>query len=266
MKFDMHCHTKAGSIDAKIPLEQSIRLLKSQEFDGMLVTDHDSYRGIRQWKEQQQNSGSHEKNDDAFVVLEGIEYDTKDAGHFLVIMPDHVYLEVLQLRGMSVKTLIEVVHGCGGILGPAHPFGTRASSAMFYKKIRQNPEIFQEFDFIEGFNSCESKEANRIAGKIANYYQKPSIGGSDAHEEAYVGMAFTEIQGSIRSNNDLIAAIHEQRVTACGGTVRTATAKSRHKEAFYSVWGFKFYNRSLGLLFTPLRKHHIKKMSLCPSP
>ena len=40
MKFDMHCHTKAGSIDSKIPLDQYIELLKAQGFDGMLVTDH----------------------------------------------------------------------------------------------------------------------------------------------------------------------------------------------------------------------------------
>ena len=47
MKFDMHCHTKAGSIDAKVPLERYIEILKEKGFGGMLVTDHDSYRGYR---------------------------------------------------------------------------------------------------------------------------------------------------------------------------------------------------------------------------
>ena len=50
MKLDMHCHTKEGSLDGKVPLEQYIELLKSQGFQGMLITDHDSYKGYRHWK------------------------------------------------------------------------------------------------------------------------------------------------------------------------------------------------------------------------
>ena len=49
MKFDMHCHTRAGSIDAKVTLERYIEILTGKGFDGMLVTDHDSYRGYRKW-------------------------------------------------------------------------------------------------------------------------------------------------------------------------------------------------------------------------
>ena len=98
MKFDLHCHTKSGSIDSRVSLERYIELLQQQGFHGMLVTDHDSYRGYRQWR----NSVSSLQAGD-FVVLEGIEYDTKDAGHFLVIMPDGVQLDLLRIRGMSVE-------------------------------------------------------------------------------------------------------------------------------------------------------------------
>lgn len=42
MKIDMHCHTKEGSIDAKVSIEQYIKKLISNGFDGMLVTDHNS--------------------------------------------------------------------------------------------------------------------------------------------------------------------------------------------------------------------------------
>lgn len=257
MKFDMHCHTKAGSIDSKITLERYIALLKEQGFDGMLVTDHDSYKGFRQWKE----TAAADQSDD-FVVLEGIEYDTKDAGHFLVIMPNNVHLRVLQLRGMDVETLIHIVHHFGGILGPAHPFGVKSSSAMFFKKIRKNPRIFYEFDFVEGFNTCESVQSNRIAQLMAARYGKPCTGGSDSHVEQYVGMAFTEIDADIRCNDDMIDAIKEHRIVAYGGTVREFTKKAKHKNAFYAVWGFKVYNRSLGFLFTPYRKHRIKKLSI----
>lgn len=43
MKIDMHCHTKEGSIDGKVSIEEYIRMLRNQGFGGMLVTDHDSY-------------------------------------------------------------------------------------------------------------------------------------------------------------------------------------------------------------------------------
>ncbi len=38
MKFDMHCHTKEGSLDGKVPIEEFVRVLKEKGFDGMLVT------------------------------------------------------------------------------------------------------------------------------------------------------------------------------------------------------------------------------------
>ena len=44
MKLDMHCHVKEGSIDSKVSLDEYIILLKERGFDGMLITDHDTYK------------------------------------------------------------------------------------------------------------------------------------------------------------------------------------------------------------------------------
>ena len=52
MKLDMHCHVKEGSIDSKVSLDEYITLLKERGFDGMLITDHDTYKGYRHWKYQ----------------------------------------------------------------------------------------------------------------------------------------------------------------------------------------------------------------------
>jgi predicted metal-dependent phosphoesterase TrpH len=81
MKFDMHCHTKEGSMDGKVMIEEYIRTLKRKGFGGMLVSDHDSYDGYREWK----NAIKGRAHQD-FVVLKGVEYDTCDCGHILVIM------------------------------------------------------------------------------------------------------------------------------------------------------------------------------------
>ena len=259
MKFDMHCHTRAGSIDSKVETARYIELLKEQGFGGMLITDHDSYKGYYDWLSTRDSMPDEIKD---FVVLKGVEYDTKDAGHFIVILPDHVHLHVLQIRGMSVENLVKIVHGVGGILGPAHPFGARSSSAMFFNKMRKNPHFIEDFDFLEGFNTCETVRANQLAQALAERYGKPCFGGSDSHKEMYVGMAFTDFAGDIKCNDDLIKSFKENGVAAFGGTEREFLKKHKKRNSFVVTWGFKAYNRSLGLLYTPVRKHRVRKLAL----
>lgn len=256
IKFDLHCHTKAGSIDAKISIERYIALLQEHGFSGMLVTDHDTYKGYRYFTEHCQNSTKD------FVVLAGVEYDTKDAGHILVIMPDGIFLPVLKIRGMSLELLIKLVHHYGGILGPAHPFGTRYNSALLLRKLRKTPHLVNAFDFIEGFNTCESARANHLAQKLAIKHGKPCIGGSDSHKEDYVGMAFTAFTQKITCNNDLIDAITGGGIDSFGGTVRTFLPKHKKRHSAAASWGFTAYNRSLGLLYSPYRKLKLRKLPL----
>ena len=172
MKIDMHCHTREGSPDGKVPIEQYIRMLRNQGFGGMLVTDHDSYGGYRYWK----NNIKGDKYQD-FLVLKGIEYDTLDAGHILVIMPETIKLRLLELRGIPVQMLIPIVHNYGGILGPAHPCGEKYMSFMNAKAYQRNPDILKEFDFMEIFNACEPQEVNDRAKAIAKQYGLPGTGG-----------------------------------------------------------------------------------------
>ena len=104
MKIDMHCHVKEGSIDSKVGLDEYITILKQHGFQGMVITDHDTYNGYRYWKENIKG-----KKHTDFVVLKGIEYDTRDAGHILVIMPEGVKMRVLEMRGMPLAVLIDLV-------------------------------------------------------------------------------------------------------------------------------------------------------------
>ena len=147
----MHCHTKNGSLDGKIDIEDYIRILRRKGFQGMLVTDHNSYNGYRSWKKL--HSETHKYDD--FVVLKGIEYDTIDAGHVLVIMPDGIKVRLLEVRGMPVQLLVHVVHRYGGILGSAHPYGAKFVSTMRSKKMERTKDLIEKFDFVEAFNTCE---------------------------------------------------------------------------------------------------------------
>ena len=257
MKFDMHCHTKEGSLDGKAPIEEMIGILKERGFDGMLISDHDSYNGYRAWKK-----AHGEQPDKEFLVLKGVEYDTIDAGHILVIMPEGVKLKILELRGLPVHFLIDIVHRNGGILGPAHPCGEKYLSIMNTRKHRNQLAVMDRFDFLEGFNACESPESNAAAMEIAASYGKPAFGGSDAHKADCVGMGYTIFAEDIRCESDLIRLVKEKGHELCsrGGEYYAGTTKQKIGRANeLLVDGFWIYNRLGSMMRHRKRKLELRK-------
>lgn len=250
MKIDMHCHVKEGSIDSKVSLDEYITKLKEHGFEGMLITDHDTYKGYRHWKYRMKG-----KVHEDFVVLKGIEYDTRDAGHIICIMPEGVKMRLLEMRGMSVSVLIDFVHRHGGILGPAHPCGEKYLSFTNTKRFYKSPEIIKRFDFFEVFNACEPEESNRGAMKLAMKYKKPGIGGSDAHRLDCVSMAYTELPERVTCETELISLIRSKAPIGVGGTIYGKTTKDKigkaNKLLVYSFW---FYNKGGELLKRRKRK------------
>lgn len=244
MKFDMHCHTKEGSLDGKIALSEYVTQLKKKGFHGMLITDHNSYNAYRYYKKH--------RNDEVFrdfIVLKGIEYDTIDAGHILVIMPENVKLGLLELRGLPVSLLIEIVHFFGGILGPAHPCGEKYLSIANTKKYRRNPDIIKGFDFVETFNACESAHSNNAAQALADTYGLAGFGGSDAHKIECAGLSFTSIDGKVACESDLIRYVRAKLPVENGGSFYHGTTKERiGKVNNLLVYSFWVYNKFLALM------------------
>lgn len=264
MKFDMHCHTKEGSLDGKTPIDQLIDILKGKGFEGMLVSDHDSYNGYRAWKR-----AHGQERDGDFIVLKGVEYDTIDAGHILVIMPEEVKLKILELRGLPVQFLIDIVHKKGGILGPAHPCGEKYLSILNTRKHRNQLAVMDKFDFLEGFNACESPESNLRAMEIARRYKKPAFGGSDAHKPDCAGLGYTEFSERISCESDLIRLITEagrseeegRSACVCGGEYYEGTTKQKIGRANeLLVDGFWFYNRLGSMMRYRKRRHELRKL------
>lgn len=249
MKFDLHCHTQEGSIDGKIPISEYMKTLQEKGFDGMLVTDHNSYNGFRKYRDHCKDIIKD------FVVLKGIEYDTIDAGHILIIMPENVKLKLLECRGLPVRLLQDIVHLHGGILGPAHPCGERHLSITQTRIYKKHPEIMKKFDFLEGYNSCESVESNKKAAALAKKYGLPTFGGSDSHHLNCVGTAYTEIPESITKESDLISCVKRRTTLTPGGYYYTGTVKQKIGVLNHIlVESFWFYNRFASLARAPRRK------------
>lgn len=242
MKLDMHCHTKEGSPDSKVELLNNVEILRQRGFQGMLITDHDSYKAYRYYQKL-----PHKPKD--FVILKGIEYDTIDAGHMLIIMPTDVKLPVLELRGLPIMLLIEIVHHYGGIIGPAHPCGEKFLSICNTLRGKLAGNIYRKFDFIEGYNACEDADSNIRAMRIAEEYDLPCFGGSDSHKPDGVGFGYTILQENISDETDLINYIRSGKSTLAGGIHYEHTTKAKlgrvNKVLVYSFW---FYNRAMALL------------------
>ena len=250
MKIDMHCHVKEGSPDSKISLDEYITILKANGYEGIVITDHDTYDGYRHWKNNMKG-----KVHDDFVVLKGIEYDTSDGGHILIIMPQGVKMRLLELKGMPVAALIDFVHRHGGVLGPAHPCGEAYMSFANTKRYYKNPELMKRFDFVEVFNACEPLESNEKAAKLAFKYGKLGIGGSDAHNPNSAGMAYTKLPERVTCETDLIELIRKKANFEVGGILYNKTLKDRlgkaNKILVYSFW---IYNRTGELIKRRARK------------
>lgn len=206
MRIDMHCHTKEGSIDAKVGVELYAKTLMQMGFDGMLITDHNSYKGYEYWKSIEKD----EAFEKPFSVFRGIEYDTRNGGHMIVILPENSDKKAaarLEARGLSVRKLEQLVHSLGGILGPAHPYDTGYYAFMNTRFGKHHPEFLEKFDFIESFNSCAKPYANEQAKLLADRLGLPETAGSDTHRLEVMGTAYTEFSGEIKDNDDLIAAV-----------------------------------------------------------
>lgn len=259
MKLDMHCHTKEGSPDGKIELLENISLLKRKGYQGMLIADHNSYKAYRYYKKLKQ------KPDD-FVVLKGIEYDTLNAGHMLVIMPTGVNLPILELRGLPLLLLIEIVHFYGGILGPAHPYGERFLSVCSTLHNKLNSVIYRKFDFVEGYNACEDADSNMRAMALAKKYNLPCFGGSDSHKEDCAGFGYTILQENISNETELINYIRAKKATIIGGRHYMHTTKAKLGKAnnilVYSFW---LYNKFLALFRKKARNLELMESQLLDS-
>lgn len=256
MKIDMHCHTKEGSPDGKVALLDNITLLKERGYNGMLITDHNSYKAYRYYKNL-------ENKPEDFTVLCGIEYDTLDAGHIIVIMPTDMRPKIMELRGLPVGLLIEIVHYYGGILGPAHPCGEKFLSIFNTrtgKKLKEN--IVKKFDFIEAYNACEDDYSNSGSKELAAKYKLPEFGGSDSHKEDCVGCGYTILQKNVATETELIQYIKEGYPAIAGGTRYFHTTKNKlGKVNNVLVYSFWLYNKCLAFIRSNARAFELKKMS-----
>ncbi len=222
MKFDLHCHTLEGSPDATVSIKNTISKLKEKDFDGVLITDHNSYKGYKSLDLDELQE---------FKVLRGVEYDTKDAGHFIIVLPTGMDYEIFTLKGMCLEDTIKVVHALGGIIGPAHPFDYYKLGLCNNPNWLRKIDLIKQLDFIETFNACGRDYGNILSAQLAEFLDKPNFGGSDSHREESVGLGYTKFNEVINNENDLIRVVKNGNflTTTSDGEIFKKSLMNSHK-------------------------------------
>jgi predicted metal-dependent phosphoesterase TrpH len=191
MRIDLHCHSKYSADNFLEPeelIEQAIRM----NLDGVCITEHSSL--LDTWVIERI------KVPEGFYVFRGVELYTSH-GHLLVygLKKDswepwysHNYLDLFRV--------LEKVHSHGGICVPSHPFRGWDS---FGKDVFR----MDGFDAIETHNGLDLENNNQKAIHIARLRNLPSIEGSDCHQKAQVGRAFTEFKNCVHTIDQLTEVI-----------------------------------------------------------
>lgn len=176
--------------------------------DGVAVTDHDAFDGALKLSKSMD-----------FLIIPGIEVTTL-YGHVLGIdVKERIPPK------LDVLTTIEKIHKAGGVAIAAHP------TAIYRGKLRRH--VIREFDAVEVINASSFPFgfSNYINGKIAERFNLPQTGGSDAHSVFEIGMAYSMIDANL-DKDEIVSAIKKGKVKACGKAIPWLIRLKRGKRDF----------------------------------
>ena len=197
LKIDTHMHTTES--DGKGTPYQVVATAVARGLDGVIVTDHDTFRGAILAERARRIQGLND-----FIVLYGNEVraryeedgETRKADVVLACLepvggvPEDIHM----LRDIAVE------NNC--ITIAVHPFSCfePAVGKLLYK----NPDLF---DLVEVWNATTPPLANVRAIRAADRLGKPRTAGSDAHVPSEVAAAYTLVEVEERSRDAVFEAL-----------------------------------------------------------
>ena len=199
LKIDLHVHT-LFSEDASTTLQEVFTYSKKRGLNGVAITDHGTLRGALKLAREKRT-----------MVIPGEEIDTLH-GHVLALNINHTIPPKL-----SLPETVQKIHDLGGIAVAAHP----AHPARIFKiGMTRRAASVSNLDAIEVINSSAFPFflSTYLSRKLAERLNLPQTAGSDAHQAAEIGMAYTVVDAD--SNiDDIIEAIRKGASIPCGKAI-----------------------------------------------
>ena len=190
-RADLHVHT-SDSADGRSSLEEIARAARRAGLDAVAVTDHNLCTPVPERLE-------------GVLFIPGCEVSTR-AGHITALFLTRPL--PAWPAPPEPEEAVAAIRDCGGLAVLAHPF-QRPGAA---------PEKFTfPLDGMEAANGracCKVPRANALAAALAEARGLPPVGGSDAHDQAEVGNAWTELEAEEPTLDGLRAALASGRCRA----------------------------------------------------
>ncbi|HLJ93133.1 MAG TPA: PHP domain-containing protein [Gemmataceae bacterium] len=197
MKFDLHMHTTRHSPDSAMDPFALVRQARTIGLDGVVITEHD-------WLWTESELEELRAAAPELTILAGIEV-TAAEGHFLTYGVQNPFALP---KGIGVADLCREVHRQGGAVVASHPFRWGQPFDTILRE--QKPEL----DGLELMTDHMDSECRQRAAEVFRQRRLAGLGSSDAHDEATLGVCYSEFEATIRTSQDLVNAIRSRRVVA----------------------------------------------------
>lgn len=216
MKIDLHTHTKASD-DGLADAKAIVKAVKATGLDGIAITDHHVTR------HPVSDDVAKQFEDAGIVVFRGAEYSSAQ-GHMLVFGVDIAALN-LGLYAFP-QLVIDRANEAGGCVVPSHPF--KGYKRAFYRAVLDLRDIVA-WEGLNGKCTYQAMEANHKAMALANRYDMPTTGGSDAHDAQGFGLCYTEFQDLIVDDTGLVKALSSGRFKAVQDDIRVLQRQQAYR-------------------------------------
>ncbi len=198
-RADLHIHTLAS--DGVCGVEEILAyVLRHTQLDVVAIADHERVDAAHAAR------AIARARDLPVEVVIGEEVSTR-GGHLLALFIEE---PIPPLR--SLRESIGLVHEQGGLAIPAHPLFPypMCAQAWTLRGLLASPDPRIRPDGVEAFNPTTfGRPVHRRVVAFAEEHGLATVGNSDAHEAASVGLGWTTFSG--RTAEDLRAAILERR-------------------------------------------------------
>jgi predicted metal-dependent phosphoesterase TrpH len=204
MKCDLHVHTRHSG-KCNVPVlkrfcresyndpESVYQSLKQRGMDLVTITDHDSIDAAEDLRHYPD-----------FFLSEEVTVEMPSGGEMHVGVYDineRQHIEI-QKRRNDLPALIAYFHEQNLFFSANHVF-----SSLTGRRTVADFEAFEQlFPALETLNGCMLQRANRAAAALASRLGKVQLGGSDAHAQSTVGMAWTVVPNA-RNRQEFFAQL-----------------------------------------------------------
>jgi predicted metal-dependent phosphoesterase TrpH len=197
VRLDLHVHSRY-SPDSSLPIGAIASRLAAAGLNGFALTDHNTVRGHAELLALRSKFPE-------FVFVPGVEVSTSD-GHLLAYG-----ISEAPPTPRPLAETIEWVEQHGGVAVLSHPF--RISHGVG-RTLAETARVVA----VETVNGHNSRGKNRKAEELARRRRIGGTGGSDVHQFADLGRAYTEFPEGTNSAAAVLASLRAGTMTAGGSS------------------------------------------------